>query len=123
GMSGKVWDRWTQRECDMQSVSYGYGCNYDNAKAQDIKAANDAAEKRIEKARAASEKVANFVSELHDKSGVDAIRTLRAAGFAEKEIFDWVTGLRQKMLNAGAPKNLVDDYFGGDPYEPDGERS
>jgi hypothetical protein len=116
GMSGTVWDRWTHRECNIQSLEWGYGCNFDNAKAENERQEHAARDALEEKSTAATPRIVKFTTDLSDRSGTSMVRTYRAAGFTEKEISEWADELRGKLLAAGAPKNLVDDYFGGDPY-------
>jgi hypothetical protein len=123
GMTGKVWDRWAHQECDIQSVGKGYGCNYDNARADEERANADQAradittrEQKEKAAQAATDQLLKFVADLPKSGGMERVRILRAAGFTEKEITEWAAELRGKMLAAGSPRNLVDDYFGGDPF-------
>jgi hypothetical protein len=118
GMSGRVWDRWTHRECEIESMRLGYGCRYDNAKAEAVRAEEDAREGQDKKAKAAAVQIVKLLADpdVPTTAGTERIRILRAAGFKEEEIREWATDLREKLIAAGAPKGLVDDYFGGDPY-------
>lgn len=44
------------------------------------------------------------------------IAKLRTDGHSEQYITEHVMPYRNKLLTAGAPKEIADDYFGGDPF-------
>jgi hypothetical protein len=50
------------------------------------------------------------------------INQFRADGHSEEYIAQQVMPWRNKLLAAGAPKAVVDEYFGGDPFLKPGEK-
>jgi hypothetical protein len=114
GVFVQVWDRWKARVClsvrpEISDVT-GTACTKSEIQAvlEKIREAQLSPEQREQ------EKLMAVVRE--GKGGAAAIVRLRQAGFPETEIRAWASDLRARMAAGGAPKNLLDEYWGGCPY-------
>ena len=71
-----------------------------------------------EKAEALKKTIYSYV-QLRDFIGAPdkwQIATMRTDGHSEKYIAEQVMPYRNRLLAAGAPKEIADEYFGGDPF-------
>jgi hypothetical protein len=108
-----LWDRLGQRECATPRPGFttasGIACTKDEL--ADLGARISLAKLTEDRQRQAMFRIAG-----NRFDGVVLVAQLRAGGFHENEIADYVAEKRRAMLNAGVPKRMVDAFWGGDPY-------
>ena len=119
----QVWDRWKGRACytfrpETSNVG-GIACTREEIAALLARRQSVDGEAQTRKTvRAREEERFAKIAGGPRIGGAAAVVELRRGGFSEAEIAEYVKKIRGKMLHAGAPKKLVNDYFGGDPYGP-----